>query len=94
MVVSISLPLLAEATATALFQLVCASLVSLFVVFCCIPSLHLPVRELVRPWVVFHVEGGLAWVSAAQKFQAPWLTRLFEHSSHSVSVSFYVRLWV
>ena len=83
--------LLAEATATATFQFVCVSLVSVFIVFCCIPMLHMPVRQLVRPWVIYHVEGGLTWVVAAQKFQRLWLTRAFEQSSHSVSVAFYVR---
>ena len=33
---------------------------------------------------------GLSWVLAAQRWQSPLLTTLFTHSSHSVSVSFYV----
>lgn len=78
-----------ETLATAAVQGVCVFLVLLFLVFCCIPWLHQPIRQLVRPWVVFHVEGGLAWVAAAQRHRRPWLTNLFERSSHSVSVGFY-----
>lgn len=33
---------------------------------------------------------GLSWVLAAQRWQTPLLTSLFMHSSHSVSVTFYV----
>lgn len=33
---------------------------------------------------------GLSWVLAAQRWQTPLLTALFMHSSHSVSVTFYV----
>lgn len=83
--------MIAEAGATAVFQLICVSLVSLFIVFCCIPWIHVPVRQLVRPFVIYHVESGLSWVAYAQRFQHPWLTKLFEQSSHSVSVGFYVR---
>jgi hypothetical protein len=82
--------LLVEATATTAFQFTCVFLVSLFIVFCCIPALHAPVRQLVRPWVVFWVEAGLKVVERAQAFKRPWLTTLFEQSSHSVSVAFYV----
>lgn len=82
-----------ETTATAVFQTACVALVSLFILFCCIPVLHTPVRNLIRPFVVHHVESGLEWVSFAQKFQTPWLTFIFRQSSHSVSVPFYVSLW-
>lgn len=84
--------LLFEATATAIFQSVCVWLVSIFIVFCCIPSLHEPVRKLIRPFVVYHVETGLEWVAFAQRFERPWLTQLFKQSSHTVSVPFYVSI--
>lgn len=79
-----------EATSTAIFQTICVALVSLFILFCCIPAIHTPVRNLIRPFVLHHVESGLGWVSFAQKFQNPWLTFIFRQSSHSVSVPFYV----
>ena len=82
--------LLFQAAAAASVQFVCIVLVSLFLVCCCIPSLHQPVRELVRPWVVFHVEGGLPWVAWAQQYQGPWLTQAAQHSDKTVSVPFYV----
>ena len=90
---SIQIPasLLFEATATASFQFVCVFLVSTFIVFCCIPRLHSSVRELVRPSVLFWVERGIDWNVWAQQYKRPWLTNLFEQSSHSVSVGFYVR---
>jgi hypothetical protein len=81
-----------EATSTAIFQTICVALVSLFILFCCIPAIHTPVRNLVRPFVLHHVESGLSWVSFAQKFQNPLLTFIFRQSSHSVSVPFYVSL--
>ncbi|KAG7670509.1 hypothetical protein KSW81_003071 [Nannochloris sp. 'desiccata'] len=77
-----------EATATASFQFVCVCLVSLFIAFCCIPSIHTPVRQLVRPTVIIFVENGLDWVVFLQQYKRPWLTKLFEQSSHSVSGSF------
>jgi membrane-associated phospholipid phosphatase len=78
-----------EATTTAIFQLVCASLVTLFIIAVCIPWLHQPARATLRPWVVYHVEAGVSIVAAAQKYNTPWLTWVFVQSSHSVSVGFY-----
>ena len=78
-----------EAAGTAAFQFTCVFLVSIFIVFCCIPRLHSPIRSLIRPPVIHWVEQGLEWVVFAQNFKRPWLTRLFEQSSHSVSVAFY-----
>lgn len=77
-------------TFLALTQSVCICLVLLFASLCCVPRLHHPVRQVLRPLVVHHVEAGLAWVEWAQGYEAPWLTAVFERSSHSVSVGFYV----
>jgi hypothetical protein len=82
--------LVLQAAATALLQVVCIDLVLLFLAFCCVPKCHQPVRALVRPHVVRHVEAGAAWVVWAQSHERRWLTRVFEQSSHSVSVGFYV----
>lgn len=76
-------------TFLALTQSVCICLVLLFASLCCVPRLHHPVRQVLRPLVVHHVEAGLAWVEWAQGYEAPWLTAVFERSSHSVSVGFY-----
>ena len=73
------------------FQALCVTLVGLFLVLVLIPPLHLPVRRFLRPLAIFHVESGLDLVHLAQSFQSPWLTYLFTKSSHSVSVTFYVR---
>ena len=73
------------------FQALCVTLVGLFLVLVLIPPLHSPVRQLLRPLAIHHVESGLDLVYLAQRFQSPWLTYLFTKSSHSVSVTFYVR---
>lgn len=79
-----------QALAIASCQLVCIVLIALFIVFCCIPSLHQPVRELLRPWVIYHVERGLGWVAWAQRHERAWLTHLFDMSDKTVGVGFYV----
>lgn len=56
----------------------------------CIPVLHIPVRNLLRPTVVYHVERGLQRVHQAQRFEHWLLTTLFDFSSRTVSVPFYV----
>lgn len=78
-----------EATSIAAFQVICVTLVITFIIFCCIPPLHSPVRRLVRPFIIHHVHRGIEWVIVAQTYQTSWLTKLFEQSSHSVSVPFY-----
>jgi hypothetical protein len=82
--------LLIQAIGTIAVQVVCVALVAIFLVCCCISWLHVPLRCLIRPAVVFEVENGLEWVLFAQRFQTKWLTMLFELSSQSVSVAFYV----
>lgn len=77
--------------APALFETLSAFLVSAFLVLCCIPALHEGIRAALRPWVVYHVEEGLVWVRRAQAFETPLLTKVFQWSSTTVSVSFYVR---
>ncbi|KAK9867471.1 hypothetical protein WJX84_004802 [Apatococcus fuscideae] len=59
-------------------------------IFCCVPSLHKPVRQHARPWVVFHVQRGFSWVRFFQRHQSPLITLLASLSSHTVSVPFYV----
>ncbi|KAL4440217.1 hypothetical protein ABPG75_003218 [Micractinium tetrahymenae] len=82
--------LLTLATAcTAAFSALCAATVAAFLVLVMIPRLHSPVRAWLRPRAVERVESGLVLVAAAQRRQHPWLTWLFVHSSHSVSVTFY-----
>ena len=56
----------------------------------CIPPLHVPVRNLLRPTVVYHVERGLLRVQQAQRFEHWFLTLLFDLSSRTVSVPFYI----
>ena len=56
----------------------------------CIPPLHVPVRSLLRPTVVYHVERGLLRVHQAQHFEHWFLTLLFDLSSRTVSVPFYI----
>lgn len=56
----------------------------------CIPPLHVPVRNLLRPTVVYHVERGLLRVHQAQRFEHWFLTLLFDLSSRTVSVPFYI----
>ena len=74
------------------FEFTCVGLTVAFIVFCCIPLLHDSARAFIRPWAIYHVENGLYWVALAQKMQSPILTVLFEQSSSSVSVGFYVRI--
>ena len=83
------------AGANVAFEIICVGLTTLFIVFCCIPVLHESMRAIVRPWAVYHVENGLYWVALLQHYRKPFLTTLMEHSSHSVSVGFYVStaLW-
>lgn len=75
----------------AAFSTLCVTLVAAFLLLVCTPRLHAPVRARLRPAAVRHVERGLSWCVAAQRWQTPLLTQLMMHSSHSVSVSFYVR---
>lgn len=75
------------------FEFVCVSLTILFILFCCIPVLHKRARAIIRPWAVYHVENGLGWVALLQQYRTPFLTKLMEQSSQSVSVSFYVRYY-
>ncbi|KAL3141674.1 hypothetical protein ABBQ32_004364 [Trebouxia sp. C0010 RCD-2024] len=56
----------------------------------CVPPLHVPVRNLLRPTVVYHVERGLLRVHQAQRFEHWFLTLLFDLSSRTVSVPFYI----
>ncbi len=79
------------AACTAAFSALCAATVAAFLVLVMIPRLHSPVRAWLRPRAVERVESGLVLVAAAQRLQRPWLTWLFQHSSHTVSVTFYVR---
>ena len=64
--------------------------VSTLLILSCIPVLHIPVRKLLRPTVVYHVERGLLRVHQAQRFEHWVLTLLFDLSSRTVSVEFYV----
>lgn len=73
------------------FTALCAACVAGFLLLVCTPRLHAPVRARLRPAAIERVEGGLGWCVAAQRWQSPWLTALMTQSSHSVSVSFYVR---
>ncbi|DBA89119.1 TPA: hypothetical protein ACH3X1_016289 [Trebouxia sp. C0004] len=66
------------------------SSVSTLLILSCIPPLHVPVRDLLRPTVVYHVERGLLRVHQAQRFENWLLTILFDLSSRTVSVPFYV----
>ena len=66
------------------------SSVSTLLILSCIPPLHVPVRNLLRPTVVYHVERGLLRVHQAQRFENWLLTILFDLSSRTVSVPFYV----
>lgn len=63
---------------------------TILVTLSCIPILHVPVRNLLRPTVVYHVERGLLRVHQAQQFEHWLLTSLFDFSSRTVSVPFYV----
>ena len=81
---------LVQSVGTAAVEVVCVFLVAMFLIVCCIPPLHRPLRALIRPWVIYHVEGGLDWVAYFQTFHTDWLTSLFFTSSHTVSVPFYV----
>ena len=72
------------------FQAGCVALVSLFLGFCCVPALHSPAREVLRPLALHHVESGLWAVQAAQRVASPPLTLAFKWSSEAVSVGFYV----
>lgn len=89
---SLALPVwvVLQYVAPAVFGVICASLVFLFLLLCCVPVLHERVRKVLRPWAVFHVEKGLVWNQAAQRLETPWLTAAFDISSASVSVPFYV----
>ena len=66
------------------------SSVMLILVFVLIPPLHGISRSIIKPWVVFHVERGLAWVTLAQKNQRSVLTALSTMSCFTVSISFYI----
>lgn len=72
------------------FAAFCVALVAAFFLLVLTPRLHGRVRARLRPAVVFSVEAGLSWCIAAQRWRSPLLTALFTHSSHSVSVPFYV----
>lgn len=63
--------------------------VSCLILISCIPPLHQPVRKVVRPWVLYHVERGLERVCQVQKFESPALTSAFTLSSTTVSTAFY-----
>ncbi len=54
------------------------------------PPLHGISRSIIKPWVVFHVERGLTWVTLAQKNQRSVLTVLSTMSCFTVSISFYI----
>lgn len=71
-------------------QVLSFSSVTTLLVLSCIPPLHVPVRNLLRPTVVYHVERGLLRVHQAQLFENWFLTLLFDLSSRTVSVPFYV----
>ncbi|DBA69260.1 TPA: hypothetical protein ACH3X2_013000 [Trebouxia sp. C0005] len=71
-------------------QFLSFSSVSTLLILSCIPPLHVPVRNLLRPTVVYHVERGLLRVHQAQRFENWLLTILFDLSSRTVSVPFYV----
>ena len=79
-----------QTAGTALFEVLSLSCVAGLLLLCCIPPLHLLLRAVLRPIVVFHVERGFEWVLWAQRQQHPVLTTLFTWSSHTVSVAFYV----
>ena len=64
--------------------------VSTLLILSCIPPLHVPVRSFFRPTVVYHVERGLLRVHQAQLCEHWLLTLLFDLSSRTVSVPFYV----
>lgn len=64
-------------------------LVTAFLLFCCIPPFHAPARRLLQPLFIALVENGLSTCRSAQQWQRPWLTKLLDLSSYSVSVGFY-----
>jgi membrane-associated phospholipid phosphatase len=64
-------------------------LVTAFLLFCCTPPFHAPARNLLQPLFVALVENGIPTCRSAQQWQRPWLTKLLEFCSHSVSVGFY-----
>ena len=64
--------------------------VTILLLLSCIPPLHVPVRNMLRPTVVYHVEQGLLRVHQAQRLEHWLLTLLFDLSSRTVSVPFYI----
>jgi membrane-associated phospholipid phosphatase len=77
-------------TLNAVFNAVCLCLVAGFVVFCCIPPLHVPARQLLQPFAIYHVESGLYWVTLLQtKYRTRAVTIIADSLCQSVSVGFY-----
>lgn len=64
--------------------------VSTLITLSCIPPLHKPIRNALRPTVVYHVERGLLRVCQLQRCEHWLLTLLFDLSSRTVSVPFYI----
>ena len=60
-----------------------------FIGLCCIPTLHKPARSLVQPFVVYHVESGLSWVTWFQSYRTDTVTLLADTLCQTVSVGWY-----
>lgn len=64
--------------------------VMLILLLVCLPPLHGVSRGIFKPWVLFHVERGLTWVTLAQRHQRQLLTTLSSMSCITVSITFYI----
>jgi membrane-associated phospholipid phosphatase len=71
------------------FNLLLTCLTVFFVVFCCIPRFHKPARALIQPFIVYHVESGLYWVTLFQQHRTDVLTVLADSICQTVSVGWY-----
>jgi len=60
-----------------------------FLAFACIPALHKPARRILQPFVTYHVESGLSWVTWFQSYRTDTITVLADTLCQTVSVGWY-----
>lgn len=55
-----------------------------------LPSLYMPIREVLQPWAVSRVEREHEWLVWLQQWHHPVLTHVFKFIGHTIGVAFYI----
>lgn len=75
-------------TLSTVFNTLSVALTVSFLVLCCVPRFHKHARSILQPFVVYHVESGLYWVTLLQQYRTDILTLVADSLCHTGAFKF------